>query len=686
MPTPTPTQSRFRPDIEGLRALAIGLVLLYHAGMPIIRGGFVGVDIFFVISGFLITGLLIRELESTGRISLISFWGRRAKRLLPASLLVLIATAIATWLIIPNTSWRSIGADISAAAAYIVNWRFAAEAVDYNAEGAGVSPVKHFWSLAVEEQYYVVWPVLLVLLAAIVLRRISRDRYRFWIGVALACIVIPSFAWSIYYTGVNPSGAFFVTTTRLWELGVGAAVAVGSALWPRLPRALAILLGWAGLAAVVASVLMFDGPTNWPGAWALLPVLGTAAMIIASTGRDRSIAGVGNLLSFGPFVWIGGLSYSWYLWHWPFLVLAEAHFGELRLRWALLAVLASGVVAWLSLKYIENPVRRLPSLAKSNLLAASTGINLSLIGVLTGLALILAIPSTSGGASVDTSKAGAHTLSQNAAENAGLADIDSVESFSPAPADATNDMPPFDEACKVDDESAEVIACEYGDPDAAITIAAVGDSKIQQMESALIGAAEQNDWRLVTYFKSGCAFAEPRFDLSDTERQNCAGWNESALQEIIALHPDAVLTTGRLVRDGRTESGDETRGAEMIASWWNQLEDTGIPVIPVLDNPAPPNEVYECVATHLDELSACSFDRQEAVDRSGASYQQLAMELTGITEYIDLSDLVCPVAERCPAVIGDVLVYRQGSHITNTYVETLTDAFGQRIADALTRL
>ncbi|MEV8337706.1 acyltransferase family protein [Leucobacter sp. NPDC077196] len=679
-PAPIAKKSSYRPEIEGLRALAIGLVLLYHAGVPFIRGGFVGVDIFFVISGFLITGILIRELETTGRIDLIAFWGRRAKRLLPASSVVLLFSAIGTWLIIPSTQWRSIGADIAAAAGYVVNWRFAQQAVDYNAEGTGVSPVKHFWSLAVEEQFYVVWPLLLVLLSAVVLKRVARTRIRLWIGIALAIIVIPSFIWSVSYTSENPSGAFFITTTRLWELGVGAAIAIIAPQLGRLPRSFALLLGWLGTSAIVISVFLFDGPTAWPGALALLPVLGTGAVIIATTGRDAESFGVERLLSWKPIVWIGGISYSWYLWHWPFLVLAEAQFGELRLRWSVLAVLLSGVVAWISLRLIENPVRRSATLAKNHTLAFVSGLNLTFLGIITGLALILATPGASTNTPVDLTKLGAASLATSPEGKADLASVDASEQIIPAPTDATNDMPPFNEECKTEQDSAEVILCEYGDTESDVTIVATGDSKIQQMESALIATAESQGWHLVTVFKSACALVEPAFDESESVDRNCAEWNRAAIERIIELDPAVVLTTGRTVRDGRTENGDETPGAQMIAGAWQRFLESGIAVVPLLDNPDPGQEVYECVAEHPDELSACSFEREEALARSGASYQRLAMELAGVTEFIDLSDMVCPVAKRCPAVIGDVLVYRQGSHLTDTYVQTLAKPLEERLA------
>src|SRR5690606_19603836 len=249
-----------------------------------VPGGFVGVDVFFVVSGFLITGLLIREAERTGRVSLVQFWARRAKRLLPASALTLAVTAVGAWLIAPATHWREFGGDIAAAALYFVNWRFAAQAIDYNAEVAGVSPVLHFWSLAVEEQFYIVWPLLVVAVALLV-RKTRRLPLRSALAATILAVIVPSFVWSVAYTGSNPDGAFFITTTRLWELGIGASVAIGANLWPRIAPAIATMLGWSGAVAILLAALTFSSETAWPGAGALAPTLGAAAVIVATTGR-----------------------------------------------------------------------------------------------------------------------------------------------------------------------------------------------------------------------------------------------------------------------------------------------------------------------------------------------------------------------------------------------------------------
>jgi peptidoglycan/LPS O-acetylase OafA/YrhL len=301
--------SGFRPDIEGLRAVAILTVLAHHAGLPL-HGGFIGVDIFFVISGFLITGLLVTELWTTGTISWSRFVGRRIRRLLPAAVLVLVLTSLVSYLVVPGLRRRDIGVDIAASAAYVVNWVFARREVDYLAADIRPSPVQHFWSLAVEEQFYVLWPLLLIVLALVV-RRPSR---RVVLG-ALGALVAVSFVWSIWFSDTSPRPAFFTTTTRVWELGVGAMLAVTLAGRPRpaSPVRGARVLGWAALLTLVAVAALLPDGIDWPGAWALLPTVPTAVLLWLGW-QSGGGHGAGRVLGLAPMVWIGGLSYSIYLW------------------------------------------------------------------------------------------------------------------------------------------------------------------------------------------------------------------------------------------------------------------------------------------------------------------------------------------------------------------------------------
>ncbi|MCW2853067.1 MAG: acyltransferase, partial [Nocardioides sp.] len=269
----------FRPDIEGLRAVAVLSVLIYHAGLAWVPGGYVGVDVFFVISGFLITSLMVREVERTGRLGLTGFWARRARRLLPASTLVLVFSAVVAFAVLPVNTRRDFGGDIVAAAGYVVNWRLGLRAVDYLAENVGASPVQHYWSLAVEEQFYVVWPLLIAAMVTM-----FRTRWRPALLVGIAVITLASFVFTLSYAAEQPGLAFFVSTTRIWELGVGALLALALPALVRLPAAALGVLGWAGLALVAYAALVLDETTRWPGTATLLPVLGTAAAILAGGG------------------------------------------------------------------------------------------------------------------------------------------------------------------------------------------------------------------------------------------------------------------------------------------------------------------------------------------------------------------------------------------------------------------
>jgi peptidoglycan/LPS O-acetylase OafA/YrhL len=311
----------FRPDIQGMRALAVGMVVVYHLYPSLLTGGFAGVDVFFVISGFLITGHLLREYHKTGRVALLDFWGRRAKRLVPAAAVVLTVTWVASRLLLPATRLADTASQIRASALYFQNWQLAWNAVDYLKSDSAASPVQHFWSLSVEEQFYLGWPLLFLLAALVALTARGTEQKRargHHVAFLLAGAVVAGSLWySVYYTHANPAGAYFVTTTRIWELGIGGLLALLPAgLSHRISRL--GLLGWAGLGLVIASGFVLSGTNAFPGFLALLPAGGAAALILGGSAAGRF--GPHRLMSARPMVFIGGISYSLYLWHWPHIV------------------------------------------------------------------------------------------------------------------------------------------------------------------------------------------------------------------------------------------------------------------------------------------------------------------------------------------------------------------------------
>ena len=318
----------FRPDIQGMRALAVGMVVIYHLYPSLLTGGFAGVDVFFVISGFLITGHLLREYRKTGKVALLDFWGRRAKRLVPAAALVLTVTWVASRLLLPATRLADTAAQIRASALYYQNWQLAWNAVDYLKSDNAASPVQHFWSLSVEEQFYLGWPLLFLLAALVALtagRGARRARGHRVMLLLAGAIVVGSLWYSVYYTHANPAGAYFVTTTRIWELGLGGLVALLPAQLSARVGRLGVL-GWAGLGLVIASAFVLSGTNAFPGYLALLPAGGAALLILGGSAAGRF--GPHRLMSVGPLVFIGGISYSLYLWHWPLIVFYTARSGR----------------------------------------------------------------------------------------------------------------------------------------------------------------------------------------------------------------------------------------------------------------------------------------------------------------------------------------------------------------------
>ena len=351
---PDQHERTFRPDIEGLRAIAVGTVLIYHAGLPFFHGGFIGVDVFFVISGFLITGLLVAEIERTGRLSIAGFYARRIKRLLPATMVVLLTTVALSWMFLSPLRRLSTSGDVAASALYVINWRLAGQAVDYLAQGEDPSPVQHFWSLAVEEQFYVLWPLLLIV-AAMVVRRRGWGLRSTLLGFIVA-LSVPSFIYSLHLTHSQPGAAYFSSLTRAWELGVGAALAIVAPWLFRLPSTFSRILGWGGVAAILWAAITFTDATPFPGRAALWPVLGAAAVIAAGVTAGKN--GPVRLLGRPAMLHVGRISYSWYLWHWPLLVIAAAIWGHLTAWQGVLVLAVSYVPTRLTTRFVEDPFRR----------------------------------------------------------------------------------------------------------------------------------------------------------------------------------------------------------------------------------------------------------------------------------------------------------------------------------------
>jgi peptidoglycan/LPS O-acetylase OafA/YrhL len=689
-------ESRFRPYIEGLRALAIFLVLLFHAGLPV-KGGYVGVDIFFVISGFLITGLLLREIEATGHVSLLDFYARRAKRLLPASCLVLLFTAVAVYYFAPVSDQIVFGLDIAAAAAYFVNFRFSERSVDYLAEDIGRSPVLHFWSLSVEEQFYFIWPVLL--LGALTLAKRTRWNLRGCASALLLVVFIPSLAWSVMHTPVEPSSSFFVTSTRLWELGLGALLAVGLPWVERLPKRWATPMAAAGWLLVLLAAGLFDASSVWPGSSALVPTVGTA-LIIGSGSID---AGTPLLrpLSSRIAVAVGGLSYSLYLWHWPLLVVGIDFLGFEWMGAGTLLVLLSVIPAYACHRFVENKIRFSETLAQRPSQALSMGFNFSLLALLVGLLFPLqhrdggsvrttvTLEAKAGRVIAQPAELGAGGLAKASAKKAKGWSKLSVDKITPEPVRAAKDSPTaYARGCQTRVENNRKIPwCQIGDPKGKIDVALLGDSKSLQYFDALDAVGKALGWKIKTATKSSCAFsAATGLDIMGRKYTACDKFNRQVLDALLKDPPDVVITNqaaqkGRLRKDTKYYTPKDM--AKGVATYWSLLERRGSQIIVLLDNPHPPKDthVYKCVAKNPNDYGKCSFSLKEGYLRSGAPIQLAAKKLFPKVNVVDLTKYICPYG-KCSPVIDGVMVYRQKSHITNTYAKTLAPILTQELKKA----
>lgn len=687
----------FRGDVEGLRAVAVLLVLAGHASQNLVPGGFVGVDVFFVISGFLITGLLVTELNRTGGVSLAGFYARRAKRLLPAAGVVLVAALLLTFAFLPRTRWSDTGWDVVFSGLYGMNWRLAEQSVDYLAANRAPSMVQHFWSLAVEEQFYLVWPLLLVGVAWLGRRRGNRAGF---LLVALALVAVPSFAWSVLLTANDPARAYFVTTTRMWELALGGFVALLASQLHRLPRLAAAGLAWSGLAAIVATALVLGGESAFPGYAALGPTLGTAAVIAGGVAAGRF--GPGVLLGMRPARAVGAVSYSLYLWHWPLLVVAEARLGELTAVTGLAVVALSAVPAVLTYRYVENPIRMSTTLTWQPARSLQLGALCTGVSVLAGLVFQLTVwpppqrpvPPALAAPTVGATGAAGSPASPTVLGAAALGDspnrskagepVDQVGSFVPDPLVARQDGPDaWQDGCHVDQRSSEVKSCLYGDRDSSFTIALAGDSHAAQWLPALQQVAGTKKWRLKTYTKSSCPFINGVVALDNRPYPSCTEWNDKVRAALTGgERPDLLVVSTSfylMVQDGRPVSGQaQAAFADALRRTWTDMTAAGVRVVVLRDTPYHDTDIAECVSAHPRKLTRCASPRDKVLAGGGGPAHEAAARHNDKVHLVDLNDAICP-RDRCAPVIGGVLVYRDNNHLTATYAATLAP----RLATAL---
>ncbi len=651
-----------RADIQGLRALAVSSVVVFHFWPSLLPGGFTGVDVFFVVSGFLITGRILRDLERrTPGAFVAQFWAARVRRILPAALLVLAVVLVLSWLVLPESRWEVLGQHVFASALSIENWQLAREAVDYGAEGAALSPVQHYWSLSVEEQFYLGWPVLLLgasLLAARV-RRISR---RSLLAVVMGVVLVASLVYSFWVTANDPAAAYFVTPARIWQLAAGGLIALAAVRGSRV-------LPWVGLALITMGFALIDNGTAYPGVAALLPTMGTCLVLLGGPTGPRSIDA---LASPRPVQWLGDVSYSVYLWHWPLVVLAPIELErDLTVFDTLVLLALTLTLAQLTYRFVEQPFRtgsllRLPG--RSWLVGA------------VGIAVIVAGAVTFEDAGDDRVRTAAVEFQQQAALGGacfGAAAMvndcpDRFAEVAEAVALAgTDDKPMASRKPQCSDTTGPFtkVLCTYGDPDGTKTLLLWGNSHAAAWSDAFDKAGKLLGMKVIVAARSSCeasAVLPPESSLrasSDEEVKGCRRRNAWVLNSVVP-QADAVVLAD--LRGGYVDSLDRVSG---YADFVRGIREAGKQVLWLEDVPLAAT-VYtrrdgpQC----LEANGQCTNPRDQALAAGVVTekVRELVPDLPVIETRSQFCDLV-----RCYAAIGGVSVYFDASHLSGTFSRTL---------------
>lgn len=697
-----------RPDIQGLRMIAVLAVILDHL-MFWPSGGFVGVDIFFVISGFLITSLLLREYDRSGTISFVGFYRRRIKRIIPAGMLVIVVTVgLGFWLFngfrAQQTLWDGVWATLFSA-----NWHFALVGTDYFQSDGPVSPLQHYWSLAVEEQFYLVWPWIMLgafsLLAAMGLARHGRRV----VLVMILVVTAASFAWAMYESISSPTWAYFSTFSRAWELGLGAVVAVTASWWAKIPYAVRPVLGWIGLALIAASLFLISDASTFPAPWALLPVTATALVIIAGTGGEQRFLWP---LTNRAASYVGDISYSLYLWHFPVIIFLAPFFPEGSWLYYLVCVAVMGALSTGSYHFVENPIRKSAwlephSRARSrsrrryrtpnSSVPAYVGVSALAMGTVLLAVAALAPPPTP----INDRAFGAERTATPATSGDPQEPVTAINELSDevvAAANATawpqfeppietlaeQRVPQWTENGCIDVTEDNIDACVYGDLTGDRTAVVLGDSIAVSWLPAIIGALEPAGYRVQSLTMQGCPVALTDVFPSNADRTVYAACNEhrewvrdqvQRIQPSLIVMSDSFLSINRLA-SGSTGNAAREEWGEAYAAALATLP-TGTPKVVLMAPPGARN-LQECF-TPISSPADCMRPIPDNWHVLKAAESTAAASAGAV--FLDTQSWFC-AGDRCPSFVGTTAVYADSGHLTASFSTRLAPVVAQALSDA----
>jgi peptidoglycan/LPS O-acetylase OafA/YrhL len=650
--------SNFRPDVEGLRGIAVLLVVFFHCQVPGFAGGFIGVDIFFALSGYLITKLIVNEIERNGTLNFREFYARRVRRLLPASGLVVVATLLLGFAVYSPLEQAAHASMARYTLVYISNYLFMHDAADYFARDVATNPYLHTWSLAVEEQFYLFWPAVI----ALALHR-TGTRRRAVVVLLVMCVV--SFGLCVWLTHVRQPWAFFGSPARAWEFGLG-----GLASLVRKPALSAHIrwirpLSWVGLGAIVAAGYRYSAEMSFPGYAATLPVAGTIAVLLSgASGIGSSLQ---NFLGNTVLLRLGKLSYSLYLWHWPILMLATVRFPAITWHGKLAAAGIALLLAELTFRLLENPIRFNRFLVARPALSLSMALFVPLAGL---------------------------TVAHFAEHRSFMALASAEQSRLRSAAD---DLSPLvNTHCLSQPGSARLVECEFGDHGSGKTVVLFGDSHADQWFPALERVTMKEGWRLITMVKSSCPAARVEVYSVAFKRidHECSGWREAALARITQLHPAAVLI-GDSVGYVEGQERDAEHDRLLSASQWREgmrsmlqyLDSFGLETVVLADVPRAGFNVPTCLSravAHDRPTQECMLQRNLSLDDNVRAAEANAASHFSTVRIVDFTDELCS-GSVCPPVIGGQVVYRDNNHLTASFARTLAPAFALRVVPLVGR-
>jgi peptidoglycan/LPS O-acetylase OafA/YrhL len=644
-----------RTDIEALRAIAILLVVAFHCHIAAIPGGFVGVDVFYVLSGYLITGLLVTEAEKTSSLNLWRFYAKRVRRLLPAASLVLLTTLVMGALLFSPRELELTAQAARANALYVSNLYFSRSASDYFSARVTFNPLLHTWSLSVEEQFYLFWPLLIA-------SGLLVWRSRKGLIAAMALLTLVSFAVNLWLTDYDRVVAFYALPTRAWEFGLGALAVLVPSGTLRFNRATWMAVGWLGVLLILGSTTFIRSVQPFPGWRALFPVIGTVLTLVA--GAERPLVGVGAVFNTAPLQTLGGLSYSWYLWHWPFLVFTAAIIPAGSTLAGLAAAGISLGVAYVTHRYFENPIRHNLRLVKSPKLT------LAIASALAAVSLVAAELALHFGNHL------AHTPKMQAMTEvrADFADVSRRE-------------------CVSLNGSTAVKTCTFGAPDSATNVVLFGDSHAAQWFDAINGIAAHEHWKLTTVLKLGCAAVAVNPAQGLDEDRECVAWRQQAIAAIVDLKPNLVILGSATNKLDRPENPQvhvtpalaaEVR--EGVLRTLRQLSASGSRMALLRDTPEFPFDVPSCLARAERHSwypgDACDLPIARVVDPKIYAAEQSAAASLPDVRLIDLNGALCPQG-TCKAVLNGRVMYRDTHHMAGTSAASLESLLDAQITAAL---